>query len=172
MAAAGQMKIRWYDIAEKPITWIYWASVNWRSGMAQLCAKKSDLKRAFIKHYELYNSLQPNHHQMTRKLILFYAIETGLKYYLLGIIHKSNTDELHQYYDDIGHDIRRMLKEANRGGQFILEGFLTEGKQWAEPGQFHQMWRYGIRAKETGDENKAETVLKKIVEWLDSIINQ
>jgi hypothetical protein len=107
---------------------------------------------------------------MTRRLILFYAVETGLKYHLLGIIRKSNTDELQMRYNNIGHNIKRMLQEAQYGGQFKLVGFSTEKKQTVVPEQFHQMWRYGIQAKKLDDENQAEHELKKIVEWLATLV--
>jgi hypothetical protein len=80
--------------------------------VSQLCAPKNDLKRAFKKHYALYNALQPHDHQMTRRLILFYAVETGLKYHLYRYNKKSNTDELQERYNNIGHNIKRMLQEA------------------------------------------------------------
>jgi flavodoxin len=98
-------------------------------------------------------------------------VENGLKYHLLGIIRKSNTDELQQYYNNIGHNIKRMLKEAQCGGQFNLKGFSTEREQWAEAEQFHQVWRYGVKAKKSADEDNAEATLKKIAEWLDPIVN-
>jgi hypothetical protein len=140
--------------------------------VSQLCATKNNLKRAFQKHYELYNSLQPNHHQITRRLVLFYAVETGLKYHLLGIIRKSNTDELQMRYNNIGHNIKRMLQEAQCGGRFKLSEFQTERSQRVDSGKFHQMWRYGIKAQKPDDENKAENELKKIAEWLDTLVGR
>jgi hypothetical protein len=98
---------------------------------------------------------------MTRRLILFYAVETGLKYYLLGIIRKSNTDQLQDRYDDLGHNIKRMLHEAHCGGQFNLKDLKTERGQNVNPEQYHQLWRYGIKATRAKDENKAEDELKK-----------
>jgi hypothetical protein len=138
--------------------------------VSQLHATKNDLKRAFRKHYKLYNVLQPQQHQMTRRLILFYVVETGLKYHLLGIIRKSNTNDLQNHYGNIGHNIRKMLQEAHCRGNFSLAEFLTEKKQRVEPEQFHQMWRYGIKAEKIEGENKAEDQLKKIAEWLDTLV--
>jgi hypothetical protein len=109
---------------------------------------------------------------MTRRLILFYAVETGLKYHLLGIIRKSNTNELQSHYSNIGHNIRRMLQEAHCGRNFSLTGFLIDKKQRVDSEQFHQMWRYGIKAKKAKDENKAEDQLKKIAEWLDTLVGR
>jgi hypothetical protein len=109
---------------------------------------------------------------MTRRLILFYAVEAGLKYHLLGIIKRSNTDELQNQYGNIGHNIKRMLQEAQCGGQFKLTEFQTAARQKVDTEQFHQVWRYGIKAKKTDDENKAEGELKRIAEWLDTLVSR
>ncbi|GHV89493.1 hypothetical protein AGMMS50267_18530 [Spirochaetia bacterium] len=138
----------------------------------QLYATKNELKHAFQKHYSLYKELVPNSHQMTRRLVLFYTVETGLKYYLLGIIRKSNTDELQEYYDGIGHDINRMLKYANCGGQFTLKCFSTSTSQSVAPNRLHEMWRYGIKAQKSSDDGAAEKVLNDIASWLEISIQR
>jgi hypothetical protein len=145
--------------------------------MAQLVATKNELKQAFQKHYSLYKKLEPiNSHQLFRRLILFYAVEIGLKYYLLDIIKKNNTEELKQYHgyeylSTNGHDIKQMLKSTKCGSQFTLASFTVKNGQQVEPYQFHQLWRYGIVDNSTV-EAEAEDKLKKIANWLEGEITR
>jgi hypothetical protein len=145
--------------------------------MAQLNATKKNLKHAFQEHFNLYKSLDTTKHQISRRLILFYAVEVGLKYYLLNKFFKKNTDDLEKYIDAThryynGHDIKSLLKYANCNGEFIsrLGHFETEKKQQVEPYQFHQIWRYGIKARKENDEDNAENALKDIAQWLEPLI--
>jgi len=66
--------------------------------MAKLSASRQNLKTAFQKHKACYDFLQ-NNHDRSRRMVLFYAVETGLKVYLLDKIKKHNVEDLFQHQD-------------------------------------------------------------------------
>jgi hypothetical protein len=143
--------------------------------MSRLYATKRDLKDSFEKHYHLYCTLKPDTYQLSRRLILFYVIETGLKYFLLNMIRKNNTQELqshrgYEYLQDHGHDIKKMLKSADIEGQFVLKDLKSDNDQPIKPEQYHQAWRYGIKFKNPDKEAEAEKKLKELAEWLEKQI--
>jgi hypothetical protein len=148
------------------------------SDMAQTPASQQELKNSFKKHYHVYNTIDTSFHPMTRRLLLFYVVESGLKCYLLKKIHKNRTDELysHREYMELkehGHDLRRLVKLAGIGGQgaYQLKRLVRSNEQTVEPEQFHQLWRYGIKTKTSESEEQAETVLQNIVAWLNNNLN-
>jgi hypothetical protein len=151
--------------------------------LAQIPATQGDLKNAFSKHFHVYKHLaiiDPPYHPMTRRLLLFYAVESGLKYFLLGKIHKRTTDELQGYHEfnylkEHGHDINNLVKSVGIGDSknYQMVRFSVPRK-WPpieiEPGELHQIWRYGIEMGVSKYEEQAETILKNIACWLDGKI--
>ncbi|MDR3138625.1 MAG: hypothetical protein LBT95_03010 [Treponema sp.] len=143
--------------------------------MAQIPASRRELKNAFSKHYHVYNAMDQSYHPMTRRLLLFYAVESGLKCYLLKNIHKYMTSELYTYkqFNDLqehGHDIRRLVKFAGISGQkdYQLGNLFMKNGDTIAPEQFHQLWRYGIESRVLENEDRIEVTLKNIADWLSS----
>jgi hypothetical protein len=147
--------------------------------MAQVSATQRELENAFKKHYNVYKKIDSTYHPMTRRLLLFYSVESGLKCLLLKKISKNTTDELQSYheYDYLkghGHDIKFLIKAVNLEGQakYTLKHCSALNGCQIEPEQFHQIWRYGI---ETGDDSfgdQSEAVLKNIALWLDEAVSE
>jgi hypothetical protein len=145
--------------------------------MAQIPASRRELKNAFSKHYHVYTTMDRSYHPMTRRLLLFYAVESGLKCYLLKTIHKNMTNELydHNQFNDLqkhGHDIKRMVKFAGLGGQkdYQLSNLSEKNGCPIPPEKFHQIWRYGIEPKVPENEERIEAVLENIAVWLSNNI--
>jgi hypothetical protein len=115
-------------------------------------------------------------HQMTKRLLLFYSVESGLKYFLLNSIQKTNTTDLEgcfEYLQKHGHDIRELVKSAKIGRQsnYQLQSFKSNAlNRRIEPEALHQIWRYGIETKCPAKEEKAETILQNIAVWLEQRI--
>jgi hypothetical protein len=118
---------------------------------------------------------------MTRRLLLFYAVESGLKCFLLGEIHKNTTDELQEYHEfsylkeGSGHDINSLVKSAGIGDSrnYQMVHFSVPKKRPSveiEPEELHQIWRYGIELGISEYEEQAEVILKNIAIWLDGKI--
>jgi hypothetical protein len=111
---------------------------------------------------------------MTRRLLLFYSVESGLKCFLLKKIRKNTTDELQSYHEygylkDHGHDIKFLIKSVNLEGQakYTLKHYSAVHGRQIEPEQFHQIWRYGIETGDDSFEEQSEAVLKNVALWLD-----
>jgi hypothetical protein len=147
--------------------------------MAQIPASQRELRNAFSKHYHVYNTMDQSYHPMTRRLLLFYAVESGLKCYLLKGIHKNTTSELYthnQFYglEKHGHDIKLLVKFAGISGQknYQLGNLSEKNGNPIPPEKFHQIWRYGIESKVPKNENHIEITLKNIADWLSSNLAQ
>jgi hypothetical protein len=143
--------------------------------MAQIPASRRELKNAFGKHYHVYNTMEHPSPPMTRRLLLFYAVESGLKSYLLKGIHKHMTSELYAYkqFNDLqehGHDIKLLVKFAGISGQkdYQLGNLFRKNGDTIAPEQFHQLWRYGIESRASKNEDHIEVVLRNIADWLSN----
>ena len=141
-----------------------------------LVASKRDLLKAFQKHKACYEALGGGFDRC-RRMVLFYAVETGLKYYLLTKIQKNTTEELTQHRDFVdkvknGHNIRGMLKWANMESQYKLASVRCKNGATAEPSQYHEIWRYGMDINDASDEERIEMVLCSVMEYLEGNILQ
>ena len=147
--------------------------------MKQIPATINQLKKAFRFHYKVYKKIRNelNYEPMTKRLILFYSVESGLKHYLLKKIKKNTTDDFngHLLYGNIykhGHDLRMLIKYAKIGNaaNYQLKPFISSQIGRIEPEQFHQIWRYGIETNNFEQEDKSEKVLQNIAHWLEERI--
>ena len=143
--------------------------------MARIPATRKELKDSFKQHYLVYQKICENniHTPLTRRLILFYSVECGLKYYLLDKIIKKNTTqdlENHREYNNPdGHDIRNLIKFARLGdhANFQLNSYNSQKtRRRIEPKELHQIWRYGIEIDDSDYENKSEKTLQNVAVWL------
>lgn len=76
-----------------------------------LIADKQDYKRGYKKHYELYKRLQSDNSDVnSRRLILIYSVECGLKYMLLDKWRENNPKRIFDSDDQTKKDI---LKSHN-----------------------------------------------------------
>ena len=136
-----------------------------------ISVKLHELKKIYKKHFECYKSI--NGYDKSKRLLLFYSVECGLKCLILKDIGQSTTDAIFQHYKyDIlksdGHNIKLMIKLLGFEGTFNLKSidsknFITS----VGPSQYNQMWRYGIDIEPNGKEQSVEVELVRIAEWLD-----
>ena len=142
-------------------------------------ADKKDYKRAYLKHYMAYQKLaHTNDTVISRRLLLVYSVECGLKYKLLEKWRLLSTENIISNKKNaksgvIGsHDLKVLLKELGQEGKFHLTQIVTVHKEIIAIKDFHQICRYGINAK---DENlnkmqQNENELYKIAKWLKEVI--
>lgn len=139
-----------------------------------LKVKRRELEKMYKTHYQVYleanaeeSSLNYSHY-----LLLFYAIECGLKALIIKReVRKNTTDALfkHKEYGEKlrqdGHDIKYMLKILNNNSYRKLRTLQCKNFQGAPPKEYNQVWRYGI---ETEKEIESEIVeeLEKIANWI------
>jgi hypothetical protein len=145
--------------------------------MAQLAATVRELKTSFRKHFHVYNKIDPTFNPMTRRLLLFYSVESGLKCFLLMKIRKNNTNDFQQHHEysylrEHGHDIKKLIKFSGISGSadYNLTHFTDIHGNQIEPEYLHQIWRYGIKTDKEQNEAEAERVLKNIALWLNTVI--
>jgi len=145
--------------------------------MARIPATKKELKKSFRFHYLVYQKISKDEtlNPITRRLILFYSVESGLKCFILNRMQKNSTEELEDYQgynNPDGHDIRELIKIAHIGDQenFQLKTFISQKIGKIEPKQLHQIWRYGIETNDSDNENRSEKILQNVANWLNSRI--
>jgi hypothetical protein len=110
--------------------------------------------------------------QNPHRLLLFYAVECGLK----AVWLKRQRRTLFEGADigRTGHNLRQVLKELNIGAVLSLpKNFrlptATHGKaQLHRTGTFgdlHQAWRYGGKC-ETPTDHECEQQLQRVLDWI------
>ena len=110
------------------------------------------------------------------RLLLFYAVECGLKAILMRRKNKKRTD-LCTDISECQHDLNKLLDCLYAGQDLKLPAQLSmksiKGKNGNDerkftPGDINQMWRYGgyCEAKDIADQD-LEKKLLEIVNWID-----
>lgn len=110
--------------------------------------------------------------QNPHRLLLFYAVECGLK----AVFLKRQSRTLFEGADihRMGHDLQQMLKDLKVGSALLLpESFqLPAATQGAASlprkgkfGDVHQAWRYGGKCQAPTDQD-CEQQLLKVLTWI------
>lgn len=136
---------------------------------------RREFQKSYSNHYQLY--LRSECSPKTRRLILFYSVECGLKSLIMKEIGKNTYDELDNYCKCnggkklSGHDIKEMIKEVNPHNSFILKDiYLKNTGGSVPPCRYNELWRYGAEVADEKQEEAAERTLKKIAEWIKTRI--
>lgn len=106
------------------------------------------------------------------RLLLFYAVECGLKAVWLKRQSRPLFDRAD--IDHTGHNLRKMLKELNVGKQLSLPGQLQLSPITRDQNPvprngdisiLHQAWRYGGECTSPTDQD-CEIQLQKVLDWI------
>jgi len=114
-----------------------------------------------------------------QRLLLFYAIECGLKAAILKQTRRSITVEMPSI-GEAGHDLKKLMKQLKIDGQFKLPRELklndvslkTRAPKTQRKAPFkdlNQIWRYGgrcIKIDNFHNDAEIEVILKKIYNWI------
>ncbi|NOQ64473.1 MAG: hypothetical protein GQ582_08175 [Methyloprofundus sp.] len=112
------------------------------------------------------------------RLLLFYAIECGLKVIILKGENKNRTDRLSKDLKEYGgHDINKLLTALHAPSKLHLKA--TKMNNLRNPdtprnvgvGDFNQMWRYGGSSYNPVLDSDIENQLLKISQWVRQEIN-
>lgn len=83
-----------------------------------LLADKKDYRRGYEKHYQLYKRLKDENADVnSRRLLLVYSVECGLKYKLLDKWNEENSQRILDSKDEkkkdilTSHSLEKILKE-------------------------------------------------------------
>ena len=138
-------------------------------------ADKRDYQRGYKKHYSAYKELCGEVTVVkSRRLLLAYCVECGLKYLLLDKWHENNPKKIIEDKEDRRngiiktHNLDKILKELGQAGTFKFPQLETKHYDIVATESFHELCRYGIEVKagEEAKENKFEEELLKVAKWI------
>ncbi|NMG59899.1 hypothetical protein E1H12_15575 [Geitlerinema sp. P-1104] len=148
--------------------------------MMAVCFTDRELRRAWENNLQAFqeSASKSNAH----RLLLFYAVECGLKLALMKREGASCTADCPQLLD-IQHDINALLDALKTGRDYNLPKSLSMGfvrinqkrrERKISPGQINQMWRYGGHLHTNSRDSSSfqsdidiEKALLKICQWLE-----
>ena len=140
-----------------------------------LIADKRDYRKGYEKHYQSYRRLKGENADInSRRLLLVYSVECGLKYKLLDKWNEKNPRKILEGTDDKkrdilkSHNLERILKELGQQGNFKFPRLKTVHKCIVDPESYHQFYRYCIETqeKQLDKEEKIEASLNDIACWI------
>lgn len=144
-----------------------------------ILADKRDYKTGYRKHYYTYRFLDSqNGAILSKRLLLVYSVECGLKYKLLEKWEVVTSEEIREILSDKNHpkhtilgthNLRKILKELGQEGEFHFPEMATVHKDKISIDEYHQMQRYGIQAddRDMTKEKQMEEVLQQIADWIE-----
>lgn len=132
-----------------------------------------ELKRAWRELSAIATPAIGSPRKNPHRLLLFYAVECGLKAVLLK---RQNRDLFDcKNISEIGHDLRHILKILNVGKSFSLPENLklksvetSHGNSHSRHGDIsilHQAWRYGGECISPTDKS-CEDQLQQVLNWI------
>lgn len=140
---------------------------------SQINITRSEFQKSYRNHYKLYKHVEPGISPKTRRLLLFYSVECGLKSLILKNIGKNSYAELRSYSENNqlrvhGHDIKAMVREVGIDYAYPLRKIrlLKEGRAVSVE-RFNELWRYGAVVEDEEEEKKVENTLNEIAKWIE-----
>lgn len=138
-------------------------------------ATKREYKSAFTKHYHAYTNWGNAGSDNSKRLILVYCVECGLKYLLMDKVKVNKVSEAEESIQEYfrSHDFYLLLQKLNNAGGYRFGDIHTQNGEVVRPKTYHQLCRYVILT------NKADiptilsydNQLKSISEWLYEQVN-
>lgn len=131
-----------------------------------------ELKRAW-RQLEDASKPQDGKRKNTHRLLLFYAVECGLKAVWLKRTNKTlfTTNDITQ----TGHDLAKIMAKLSAGNQFKLPKNIQlksvkepsggEKQRSCNTEGLHQVWRYGGTTQSPTDED-CEKQLEQVMNWI------
>lgn len=137
----------------------------------KLKADQRDFMNAFCKHYHAYNNWNDTGSIISKRVILSYCVECGIKYL---IMKKERLISLDTARDDIkqdlgSHDIQLLLKKYLQQPSFSFPVFCTIHGEPVNPSSYHQAYRYALCPVDSDEEKcvKYCEELEKVSHWID-----
>jgi hypothetical protein len=104
----------------------------------------------------------------THRLLLFYAVENGLKAVLLKRESRQDSENM---FADVLHDLNKLMDRLRVGADLRLSSDIRltclkpDKQRNAGCGELNQVWRYGAKAQQPSD-IELEAKLSTINEWI------
>ncbi|GBC62771.1 hypothetical protein DENIS_3748 [Desulfonema ishimotonii] len=132
---------------------------------------RKEMEKSFKKHRHIWNSSKNKGPSYSHKMVLFYAVECGLKSLFMTkfrVVKTDRTGVTGKSVSDFGHNLNPLLKQL-RLERYRLPQVKDESGTQISPENVHQAWRYG-RTLDSKKEEKFICRLKKILAELDAKI--
>lgn len=134
---------------------------------------RREFQDSYRRHFKMYKETSSN--DRSRRLILFYSVECGLKSLLMKDLGNNTYEEFAECCGNekkqlTGHNISAMLKNLNPQNNYSLRNIRLKRGGCAPPEKFNELWRYGAATEDENEEIKAEKTLAKIAEWIHTIL--
>lgn len=140
-----------------------------------------EMNRAWKNNLQAFKQSSKNMSNAHR-LLLFYAVECGLKVALMKRKRATCTKDCEKEIIDAQHDINKLLDHLKAGVQYKLprSSYMTSVRingqdipRAIASGQINQMWRYGGKLDPRNSKNNCkndaeiEKALLRICDWID-----
>lgn len=138
----------------------------------QISVTRSEFQKSYKSHYALYKHGDKCVSPKTRRLLLFYSVECGLKSLILKNLGKNTYEDLKFYSENNhlhihGHDLKAMTREVGIDRKYPLDKIrLSREGGDVSPERFNELWRYGAAIVDERKEEKIETTLYEIAQWI------
>jgi HEPN domain-containing protein len=126
-----------------------------------------ELERAFRGHAQFLEANKTSSTSASYRLILFYAVECGIKALFLRRNGLSSTEDL-TGDNKISHDLRTGLNRLRAPGTVTIPDRVRVNPPRTEallPKEWHEAWRYGIEF-EAASESTTVSALTNALAWL------
>ena len=145
-----------------------------------------EMERAWRNNLSAYHNSPQIPRTNAHRLLLFYAVECGLKVILMKRKRKKRTDDCAEI-SECQHNINKLLDCLGAGGSLNLpEIFIQEisdtrnnkKPRKLNSGQINQMWRYGgqvvsiVTEPKKATDKDIETRLVTILKWIEREIGK
>ena len=121
-----------------------------------------ELKRAWENSSSIFD--EATNKTNAHRLLLFYAVEVGLKALVLKRAHQTDTEGR---FEEIKHDLNKLIDILRIGNEFrLIEDIQLSALKYPERprnkkiGDLNQIWRYGAEAKQPADRELEQQLLK------------
>lgn len=136
---------------------------------SRINVKRREFQDSYRRHYKMYKETTGN--SKSRRLLLFYSVECGLKSLLMKELGNNTYEEFVQCCgrekkDLTGHNISAMLKKLNPHSSYCLRNIHLKRGGCVPPEKFNELWRYGAETEDGDEEEKVEKTLARIAEWI------
>lgn len=133
-------------------------------------ADQKDFKQAFQKHLHTYSNWDNTGSDISKRLVLIYCVECGLKYKLMQEKRIYRVQDAQQdLQDDLNsHDFQKLIKRLNYLGSYSFPQIETVHGDKVIPVTYHQLCRYAISPIKAHENyiQKYDEQLADIASWL------
>jgi len=122
---------------------------------------RKEMEKAFRYHQNFFDNSKNESHRNIRMMVLFYAVECGLKalYMRQNNLERTNqTNHNNQSIENIRHNLNILLDRMKIKLQ--VPKITTENNTQVEHEDLHTAWRYGKKLHRQKEQKCIDTLIK------------